>query len=781
MKRLTYLLGVALLAAVACNKEIAAPIENASANLVPMTFTAFNDPDLSRTYLSEDFGVRWATSDDITVFAGENAAGARFEVESVEDEGVSATFTGLADVSPVYYAIAPAQEEASISSGVITARIPSNQWITRPGSYGVNAGVSVAKAESDVLKFKNVGAIVGIKVTEPGLNSIMLKSLNSEDRLTGLGQLDYNDGEPTFTISDGWEWACISGEFTVGETYYFVVNPGNYASGFSLFFRKGGYGATMENTTPANFVRNGNYYLGEVVIPAEKWEPIFDFHPGDKVCIKGLSEAENGQEMTYVDNNYYDTSLGNAGDLDLFSEEYNYEVWAKLEANQGFYLEDKEGVRYGISAKGTTVAAVGPGESGAFSPASSSIYRIRVNLPSGDASVTRIGRIEASLLHTNGWDNSWGNPTESYVGKGQFSFPGITINWGVQEWDSHLIRYRIKFWFNREGNTDIDAWHEYGAVNKASGSPSSDNPADPYYYLQPFKDQDWDEVFYFGSWLYDVNNNGRYTATLNLYMNNTYGHFTHGFSDVVDTMADPDAGAPMTLAGSGAETGRSFNIVSAEMFANPDDRFGEVAGTSYGYEIFASLTSGQPVWFERGGKMYTISGENVVAITSDSDAMTVATNGTYRIRVWMPGGKATALRIKEAKFRLCPTGYDEADLAYEGAGVFAMRNHSLNWHDTDWSWDHYADSRYKLWFTYETADGDVTQAYGNNGNGDCLEALSGEHLNIQPVNSSQWDNAKKIPYPIFEGKEHGSCFCDLEVYMNFSKQEGHYTQVWTAR
>lgn len=778
MKRLTYLLGVVLLAAVACNKEVAAPVENAPANLVPMTFTALSDPDLSKTFLSEDFSIKWTMEDAITVFAGENASGATFTVGSVEDGGASATFTGLSDVSPVYYALSPADENATIASGVISTTLPSVQNAAA-GSFGATANLSVAKAESELLEFKNVGAIVSFKIDEADVTSVRLQGLGSADVLSGGVSVSINGGEPSFSVTDGKNYVDLQGSFESGKTYYFVVLPGNFAGGFSLTFTKGASTAVMQNTKAVEIARNGNIFLGDINIPASKWQT--PFTPGDKVYIKGLSETENGQELTYISDGYYNTSLGNAGDSNDFPEAYNYEVWARLEAGQPFYLEDENGARYGISADGTTVASVGPGGSGAFSPASSSIYRIRVNLPSGDASVVRLGGIEASLIYTGGWNNNWYNPADYYVGMGQISIPGITMNWGVQDWDPHMVRYRFKFWFNRKGNVDINAWHEYGAVNKANGNPASDNPADSYYYLQPFKDQGWDEVFYFGTWLYDENNNGRYTATLNLYMNNAYGHFTHGFSDVVDTMADPDAGAPMTLAGSGAETGRTFNIVSAEMFANPDDRFSEIPGTSYGYEIFASLTAGQPVWFERGGKMYTISGENVVAITSASDAMTVATDGAYRIRVWMPDGKATALRIKEAKFRLCPTGYDEADLAYEGAGVFAMRNHSLNWQDTDWWWDHNADSRYKLWFTYETADGDVTQAYGNNGNGDCLEALSGEHLNLQPVNSSQWDNAKKIPYPIFEGKEHGSCFCDLEVYMNFSKQEGHYTQVWIAR
>ena len=706
MKRLIYLLGVVLLAAVSCNKEVAAPIENASANLSPMRFTAFADSDLSKTYLSEDFSIKWTMSDAITVFAGENAPGARFTVESVEDGGASATFTGLADVSPVYYALSPDQvEEASISGGVITARIPANQWDPDPGSYGINANLAVAKAESDVLQFKNVGAIVGIKITEPDLDNIVLRSLNQEDRLTGLGQISYNDGEPVFAVSDGCEWACISGEFTVGETYYFVVLPGNFASGFALDFVKGGYMATMENTKPANIARNGNYFLGEINIPAEKWEPFVTFTPGDKVCIKGLSEAENGQEMTYMSSGYYSAS---AGDDAAFPETYNYEVWARLEPGQGIYLEDENGIRYGISADGATVAPVGPGETGAFSPASNSIYRIRVNLPSGDASVARIGGVEASLLYTPGWSNSWFNPADYYVGKGQFSFPRITINWGVQEWDAHMVRYRLKFWFNRKGNTDINVWHQYGAVNAASGAPTTDDPSNSYYFLQPFAAEDWGEIFYFGDWLYDVNNNGRYTATLNLYMNSTYGHFTHGFSDVEDTMA-----APFVLNGAGAE-------VQGQRLLKISDGV---------YRVYAKLVGGE-VSVTNGVDSYTFT---VPATPDDADAIRATFNITTN--------EVTTEVINKVRVLYAGDFNDIVILTYQGEGV---------WQGTGGVWYRdmggWYDERY---YFIPTTDGEQRLCWGRKNGVDPENRPDGQqaadYYECEEFGWQQWEHCWKLP------------------------------------
>lgn len=779
MKKLNIFLsaGLAIIALAACN-SVKTEIESVSDSLVPMTFSASVDGIDTKTALDSEFRVLWSTDDHITVFAGENASGSQFDVKSVSSEKTVATFNGLSSVSPTYYALFPAQSDATIFAGKIAAEFPTAQTAVE-GSFGPTANLGMAMATGDEFQFKNVGAIVGLTVDDASITSIRLEGLGANDYLSGKGTIDYNGGEPAFTVTDGKNYVQMSGTFAAGKTYYFVVLPGTYANGFKVTFTKPGYTMTAKNTTSATIARNGNVLLGSFPV-ASNWKA--NFTPGEDIFIKGLSEAENGQKVTYISDGYYNTSLSGAGDMDaLKMTSYNYEVFAKIAPGEAFYFETADGARFGLNADGTQVTQIGSDETGAFRTASDSPYRIRLNLPSGEATIARIDRIETSLLYTSGYYSN----QFVYSKRGTWQATSVPIKWGVQSWDAHVTRYRFKIWFNRKGNSDIDVWQQYGTVTKHDAAPTSMEPSDSYYYLQPFTEDTWNEVFYFPTSIWDAENNERFKANVVLHMNADYGHFTHCFTDIIDTMADADEGLPMTIAGAGAETGHSFNYVYADMYSNPSDQFSETAGVNYNYEIYAGLTAGQPVWFERNGKMYSVSGDKVAQIESSANAMTVSADGAYRIRLMMPSGKASVLRVKEAKFELSPRNgsnpYDSAVLSYEGKGVFAMRNHSLNWQDVSWEWDHYKDTRYKLWFTFETAEGDKVQAYGHNGDDGMKAETSGAHLNIQPVSSSQWDYAKKIPYTITDNKDHGSCLCDLEVYMNFSKQEGHYTQVWIAR
>ena len=768
MKKISYIFAAAVLMAASCAKE-----QNDTS--VQMTFTATTES--TKTVLAEDNGILWTSEDAITVFAGDNAAGARFGVDQITDGGYSASFTGLADVSPVYYALYPDNNDATISGGVILTTLPIIQQAAA-GSFGPRANVSVAKAESDELKFKNIGAILSLKVTESDLTSITLQSLDNSVKMAGKVLVNYNGGEPACTVSEAVDYVTLEGSFEVGKTYYFVVLPGNYASGFAMKFVKGGYSATLENTKALNLARNDSYSLGEITVPAEKWQASV-FTPGDEVVIKGLSDAENGQKMTFISSTYYNTSISQAGDnASLAMSSYNYEIFTKISPDNDFFFEDANGVRYGLNADGNAVAPLAPGQTSAFHTVTDSPYRIRLNLPSGEAQVARIGIVNISTYGTSGFSQNL-----NYDRQGHWYYDGLVLTWGTPSWAQCETRYHFAIWINYLGNNNHDEWVDYGTVDP--GEPTSSDPRDSKYWLQPFQGG-WDQIFYLGSWLWDANHNSRYMANVHLLMNTQYGHFTHEFTNVVDLMEDTEAGAEMSVNGTGAESGRKFNYITTETFSSPVDAFSENAGADYTYEVFLSLTAGQPVWFERNSKLYSVSGGKVVEIASSADAFTVDADGVYRIRVQMAGGTASVLRIKSARFELSPRNgdqpYDSETLSYEGAGVWAMRNHSLNWQDVDWSWDHYADTRYKLWFTYVLPDNsEVVQAYGHNGIDESRAELSGEHLNLQPVSNDQWTGCKKIPYPVFEGKAHGSVYVDLEVYMNFSQQPGHYTQVWAVR
>ena len=538
MKKIV-LLFAAVAAIAACTKE--SEKANGAKELVPMSFTTVGDPIPTRSSLNENFGIVWSSDDKISVFSG-SGTNTTFEVESLSQNGSVATFKGLAEVSPEYYALFPAQEAATISSGVIQASLASEQQAVKD-SFGPSANLSVGKVEaSEELQLKNVGAILGVQLQAgSGATGIRLESIGGES-LSGTAAISYNNGEPEANISSGNDYVQLTSASALEEgTYYFVVYPGSYAQGFRIIFTKPGYSATMTSGKALTLARNDNVNLTKspLSIPAEAWK--VDFTVGEKVYIRGLSGAEDNQEVSYITPDYYAPMEGGSapsstGDASgVLNIQYNYEVWAKIAPGDAFYFETEKGARFGLNEAGYKIAPIGADETGAMRTVSDTPYRIRINLPSGDAEVFRVEIVNYSVYGTSI------NTNMTYDKRGRWIVENYPIKWGSESWDSCVIRYHFSIWFHWRGGTtgsnvngSAGVWQNYGSCTKHGSNPSSADPSNRYFYVQPFSSSTWDEVFYFHPSWYDPNNNEAKIGTLNLFMNSDYGHFTNGFTDVRD-------------------------------------------------------------------------------------------------------------------------------------------------------------------------------------------------------------------------------------------------------
>lgn len=538
MKRL-FIIMAALAVAASCSKQEA---ENGTSNdeLVKMTFTAESTP-LTKTALDANFHITWNTSDKINVFSGDEfTTKTDFTVTGTESNAHIATFEGLASQSGSYYALFPAQEGASITSaGVITATLPAAQNATA-GSFGPEANISVASISSgNDLVFKNVGALLAINIQATDVTGLKVEALGSGS-LSGTATINYNSGSPASTVTTGNSYVetTVSG----AGTYYLVAYPGTYTGGFKITLTKPGYIATMTNTKSITLDRNDNVLLATVPADlSEKWN--IDFTPGETVTIKGLT-LDPEQEVTYISSTYYDATMeGRSSSSDRGDAtdalDYNYEVWAKLGTTDKIYFETEKGVKFAINTAGTAVAPINSAEEGTALSVSDSPYRIRIKLPEGSAEILRIGIVNYSVYTTDISQNL------TYDSKGTWKADNYVIRYEVKTWDPILTRYHFSIWFNWKGGktgANYNVWQNYGACNVVNNSklmPASDDLSLPYYYVTPYKSSSWDEVFYMGSWIYDTTastapaNNSK-KGTISLHMNSTYGHFTQGFTNVVD-------------------------------------------------------------------------------------------------------------------------------------------------------------------------------------------------------------------------------------------------------
>ena len=110
-------------------------------------------------------------------------------------------------------------------------------------------------------------------------------------------------------------------------------------------------------------------------------------------------------------------------------------------------------------------------------------------------------------------------------------------------------------------------------------------------------------------------------------------------------------------------------------------------------------------------------------------------------------------------------------MAYEGKGVWVIKDLNIWLQKTDWGFD----ERYKFKFII---DGEA-QPYGrmdSNGNRPNASTAS-SYWYVQPSTPSQWDPAFKYPDELCDVNDLDRWYADLRLYMNDDK--GHYTHEFT--
>lgn len=239
--------------------------------LLKLSFTACNDTSpLSKTALGPGYSVLWSASDKIALFPESGAAGSSFNVASIEDGGRTATFTGLtpATSNGYYYALNPFQGDAILvsTSGTVNATLPTVQTGVED-SFDPQAALSLARVNaeaedaSDILRFKNVGALLAFKVPGNYVTAVKIASRDGSVAMTGPANIRYNEGNPSVsatTSSKNYVQVTFPSG-SIGKTFYAMVYPGNYSEGFDVTFYNSGNAFNRYTTSKAlNLGRNQN-------------------------------------------------------------------------------------------------------------------------------------------------------------------------------------------------------------------------------------------------------------------------------------------------------------------------------------------------------------------------------------------------------------------------------------------------------------------------------------------------------------------------------------------
>ena len=252
---------LALLLAACGNEEILENNESGSTGKVHMTFTA--GMPQTRTSLGEDgHAVNWMQGDLVAIYDGTETI---CKFEATEVSGSTATLKGEAAETDTYTAFYPYTDDGTltIDNTAITFTLPATQTATADGfAEGLNPSWAQATDGSKNLTFQNLCALAKFTVDAEGVTEVTLTANQESDALAG---------ELTYTIADGTLTATgsasrsvtLTGTFTKGEEYYFVVAPGTLTGGITLNYMDEG-GKTYVKTTQKEVTFNAGRitYLG---------------------------------------------------------------------------------------------------------------------------------------------------------------------------------------------------------------------------------------------------------------------------------------------------------------------------------------------------------------------------------------------------------------------------------------------------------------------------------------------------------------------------------------
>ena len=256
---------LALLLAACGNEEIIENNESGSTGKVHMTFTA--GMPQTRTSLGEDgHAVNWTQGDLVAIYDGTETI---CKFEATEVSGSTATLEGEAKVTDTYTAFYPYTDDGTLTldNTAITFTLPAGQTATAGGfAEGLNPSWAQATDGSKNLTFQNLCALAKFTVDAEGVTEVTLTANQESDALAG--ELTYTIADRTLTATGSASRSVtLTGTFTRGEEYYFVVAPGTLKGGITLNYMGEG-GKTYVKTTQKEVTFNAGKitYLGALDI-----------------------------------------------------------------------------------------------------------------------------------------------------------------------------------------------------------------------------------------------------------------------------------------------------------------------------------------------------------------------------------------------------------------------------------------------------------------------------------------------------------------------------------
>lgn len=351
MKKILIISAIAVLA-LSCAKEnpvLEKQNKGHEVNLQEVTLIAGQEGIVTKTYFNKSNGQLTWTANEAAMAIFDGTDKQSFSHVSTEDGGLSATFSGTADVNePNWIAVHPAIN-SSWENSKVYVNFPCYQTARANGGMLANMNTIAAKvthtgADLDGFTMKNVGGLLKLTVAKTGIKSITVSSRGGEP-LTGKAELSFDgDGNPVVTpVEYNYETfvTLVASDPSAGLAagdYFVSVFPVALNSGILIDMENiDGTEASVKATTAATLSRAADlefagFDTGATWYTPEETTLTLDFKAGwpfnETVVSSGTAPeatawASDGEKvMTYKGDNtilfyvhcaYYVTNSGSIG------------------------------------------------------------------------------------------------------------------------------------------------------------------------------------------------------------------------------------------------------------------------------------------------------------------------------------------------------------------------------------------------------------------------------------------------------------------------------------
>ena len=231
MKKYTFIaVAFAALAAVSCVKDNMGGAEGVT---FTATFSEAVDAKATITVGAEQSLVSWETTDRVSILDGT----ANYEYKA-DQAGARTTLSAVStatDASEVW-AVLPYDASATVSNGVISTTVPSEQPAKADYSFH---HLAVAHSTNGSLAFRNVCGLVRVRVTTEGITKVVFAG-KADEKVAG--NIAVNVADCSFSGADQTSVALVPAEaaasIAIGD-YFLAVLPQNFANGFTVTAYKG--------------------------------------------------------------------------------------------------------------------------------------------------------------------------------------------------------------------------------------------------------------------------------------------------------------------------------------------------------------------------------------------------------------------------------------------------------------------------------------------------------------------------------------------------------------